>query len=154
MHHFRHFYHGWKRGRAYAYAGASTRSPFNMESRGHHRRGSSSFGVRRPLRYLTYQLDLDDGQMRKVAAILNRLKTEQEQAEVDHRRTVGVLAEFITQDDEPLDESLKVALTPRVDSAKRLRDETMRAVRELHALLDAQQRERLAELLDSGTVAL
>ena len=33
------------------------------------------FGVRRPLRHLTWKLDLTEGQIRELAGVLDRLKT-------------------------------------------------------------------------------
>src|SRR5438477_3399678 len=44
------------------------------------------FGVRRPLRFLAYKLELDDRQVPELARILDDLKTERAQAEVDRRR--------------------------------------------------------------------
>ena len=44
------------------------------------------FGVRRPLRFLAYKLDLDEAQTAELAAILDDLKTERAQAAVDQRR--------------------------------------------------------------------
>ena len=53
---------------------AHTTKPHKLESRWHSSHGSS-FGVRRPLRYLSHKLDLDDSQTRRLAAVLNQLKT-------------------------------------------------------------------------------
>src|SRR5262245_788574 len=47
-----------------------------------------AFGVRRPLRYLAYKLDLREEQTNELARILAELKTERAQAEVDERRTL------------------------------------------------------------------
>src|SRR5262249_11994363 len=38
-----------------------------------------SFGVRRPLRFLAFKLELDEGQVTELAKILNDLKTERAQ---------------------------------------------------------------------------
>ena len=62
----------------------------------HHEEGDrfearSGFGVRRPLRFLAYKLDLNEKQVTELARILDELKTERAQAEVDDRRA---LAEF------------------------------------------------------------
>lgn len=152
MHHFKHFRHSWCRSRAMAYA--ATPEPLHMETRGHHRHGgSASFGVRRPLRYLSYQLDLDDSQTRKVAGILNRLKTEREQAALDQKRTVSSLADLLTGE-EPLDEELRTALEPRLKSAERLQREVGNAIKEMYRVLDQDQRLRLADLLTSGSIAI
>ena len=48
--------------------------------------GFGGFGVRRPLRFLAWRLQLDDAQVTTLAAILNELKTERAQAAVDDRR--------------------------------------------------------------------
>ena len=53
--------------------------------------GRSGFGVRRPLRFLRHKLDLDEKQITELVRILDELKTERAQAEVDDRRA---LAEF------------------------------------------------------------
>src|SRR5580700_7817290 len=41
--------------------------------------GGGSFGVRRPLRFLAYKLELDQDQITELAAILAELKTERAQ---------------------------------------------------------------------------
>ncbi len=51
------------------------------------------FGIRRPLRFLAYKLGLDEGQVAALARVLDELKTERAQAEVDRRRTVAAFAE-------------------------------------------------------------
>ena len=62
------------------------------ESRWHHRGGGGrDFGVRRPLRFLAFKLDLSEPQTRRMAAILNQLKAEREQAQLDEKRTVSAL---------------------------------------------------------------
>src|SRR5689334_76642 len=57
--------------------------------------GSSGFGVRRPLRFLAHKLELDEKQVAEFARIINELKTERAQAEVDRRRTVTALADAV-----------------------------------------------------------
>lgn len=152
MTYFTYMHRPWPCGPRLAFAGAFY--PNRCESRAHRPYGGhASFGVRRPLRYLTYHLDLDASQSRKVAAILNRLKTEREQAALDERRTVATLADLMTGD-APATEQLDAALRPRLDSADRLRREIARAVRELYDALDADQRERLADLMRSGTITV
>ncbi len=184
MHHLRRicrpfsrsFSHSWKGSHAYAYGGGQAcgnteasrhgrSSAFGehrrgrygslaMESRGHHRHSSAAnFGVRRPLRYLSYQLDLDEAQARKVASILNRLKTEQEQAALDHKRTVAAVADLIAGA-EPLEQELTIALAPRKQSEDRMQQEVRSAIQALHAVLDQDQRERLADLMLAGSFTL
>src|SRR5437868_3961093 len=60
--------------------------------------GGGSFGVRRPLRFLTHKLDLDDRQIAELARILDELKTERAQAEVDRRRSLTAFADALTGD--------------------------------------------------------
>jgi len=155
MHHFKHIHCAWKRHHTRSLAFATPHESFRVESRGHHHHagGSANFGVRRPLRYLSHQLDLDESQTRKVAGILNRLKTEQEQAALDTKRTTQALAELMSGE-APLAEELKVALAPRMHSAQRLQDELAHAIQALHAALDAGQCDRFADLLNSGSIVL
>jgi len=54
-----------------------------------------SFGVRRPLRFLAWKLELDEAQVAELAKILDELKTERAQAAVDARRTVAAFADAI-----------------------------------------------------------
>lgn len=152
MTYFRYSRYAWACAPALAYAAASF--PNYCETREHRRQGGrASFGVRRPLRYLGYHLDLDESQMRRVAAILNGLKTEREQAELDERRTVAAVADLMTGE-APLPEELKAALAPRLDSAERLQREVQRAIQALYEALDADQRELFADLLRSGTISI
>src|SRR5262245_562614 len=60
--------------------------------------GIGGFGVRRPLRFLAHKLDLDDRQVAELARILDELKTERAQAEVDRRRTVSAFADALSGD--------------------------------------------------------
>ncbi len=53
------------------------------------------FGVRRPLRFLAFKLELDEPQVTELAAILSELKTERAQSSVDQRRTTASLAEAV-----------------------------------------------------------
>src|SRR5438067_5139775 len=87
-------------------------------------RGGSSeggFGVRRPLRFLAYKLELDDRQVAELARILDELKTERAQAEVDRRRSLAAFADALTGD---AFDAAKAAEAGglRVQSAERLRE--------------------------------
>src|SRR5579883_3344634 len=53
------------------------------------------YGVRRPLRFLAYKLELRESQVGELARILNHLKTERAQAAVDYRRTTAALADAL-----------------------------------------------------------
>src|SRR4051794_6796556 len=55
--------------------------------------GSGAFGVRRPLRFLAFKLNLSEDQVAELAKILDELKTERAQAAVDDRRTVAAFAD-------------------------------------------------------------
>lgn len=135
--------------RRYAYATAQSNQPF-FESR-QYRRGT--FGVRRPLRYLSYQLDLDEAQRRRIAAALDRLKMEREQGKLDKKKTVSDLADLVTRENVSVDE-LRKALAPRLESTENLQMAIARAVQEIVAVLDADQREEFAHLLRSGVLNL
>ncbi|HSD11614.1 MAG TPA: Spy/CpxP family protein refolding chaperone [Candidatus Binatia bacterium] len=112
-----------------------------------------AFGVRRPLRYLAFKLDLDERQVGELAKILSELKTERAQAEVDSRRTLSAFADAVAG--EQFDENrAKEGGTLRVGSAERLRDAVIRALGKIHAILDAEQRERLAYLIRTGTLTV
>ena len=111
------------------------------------------FGVRRPLRFLAYKLDLNDKQVAELARILDELKTERAQAEVDRRRTVSALADAVageTFDGAKAGEGAKL----RVASAERLRDAVMKALQQIHAMLEGEQRGKLAYLIRTGTLLI
>jgi Spy/CpxP family protein refolding chaperone len=115
--------------------------------------GSGAFGVRRPLRFLAYKLDLDEKQVGELARVLDVLKTERAQAEVDRRRTVSALADAVagdTFDEAKAGEGAKL----RVSSAERLRDAVVKALQEIHAILQPEQRAKLAYLIRTGTLSI
>jgi Spy/CpxP family protein refolding chaperone len=115
--------------------------------------GGGSFGVRRPLRFLSQKLDLDDKQVEELAHILSELKTERAQAAVDFRRTVAGLADAIAA--ETFDEAkASVAAGERVKSAERLRDAVVKAIGRIHALLRKEQRSRMAYLIRTGALTV
>lgn len=115
--------------------------------------GGGSFGVRRPLRFLAYKLELDERQVADLARILDELKTERAQAEVDRRRTLTAFADALGA--ETFDEArAKEAGALRVATAERLRDAVTKALGKIHALLEADQRERLAYLIRTGALAI
>src|SRR5437763_9251319 len=84
------------------------------------------FGVRRPLRFLAHKLDLDDRQVAELARILDELKTERAQAEVDRRRSLTAFADALTGDafDAP---KAAEAGGLRVKTAERLREALLEA---------------------------
>ncbi len=134
----------------FAYAANHSYKP-HYESRWHHR-GGRNFGVRRPLRYLAHRLDLDDSQTRKMASILNQLKTEREQAELDEKRTVAGMANLLADGTPTLDE-IREVLSGRVKSAEHLQEETAKAVVAISNFLDDDQRDEFVNLLLTGAVS-
>jgi Spy/CpxP family protein refolding chaperone len=115
--------------------------------------GGGAFGVRRPLRFLAYKLELDERQVAGLARVLDELKTERAQGEVDRRRSLTAFADSIGA--EAFDEArAKEAGALRVATAERLRDAVTKALGQIHALLDADQRERFAYLIRTGALAI
>lgn len=111
------------------------------------------FGVRRPLRFLAYKLGLSDTQMAELARILGELKTERAQAAVDEQRSLAAFADAMTGgsfDAARADEGSK----QRAEAEERLRKAVLKALSELHQLLDAEQRKQFAYLVRTGVVAL
>ena len=115
--------------------------------------GGGAFGVRRPLRFLAYKLELDERQVSELARILDELKTERAQAEVDRRRSLSAFADAVAGDTFD-DAKAKQAANQRVATAERLRDAVTGALGRLHTLLDKDQRERLAYLIRTGVLTL
>lgn len=163
------FMHWWReaqrqanKGSCYAHAGCGPGG-----AHGEHRRhsneeheayvamedGGGSFGVRRPLRFMAHKLELREEQVAELAAILDELKTERAQAAVDHRRSVGTIADSLAG--EAFDEgAASEAAASRVKSAERLREAVVRCLKRTHAMLDADQRKQLAYLLRSGQLTI
>ncbi len=136
----------WQR----AYAGHS--SHYKYESRWHSHRGSS-FGVRRPLRHLSHRLDLDDSQIRRMASVLNQLKTEREQADIDEKRSIAAIADLLSEGTPTLDEC-RETLSSRLTTAKQLNEETAKAMVAISDLLDDDQRLEFTNLLLTGGFTL
>jgi Spy/CpxP family protein refolding chaperone len=111
------------------------------------------FGVRRPLRFLAFKLELEEEQVEQLAAILSELKTERAQASVDLRRTTTALADAVGGDS--FDEAkVKTATEERVKSDERVQAAVARALARIHALLKAPQRAKLAYLLRTGALSI
>lgn len=110
-------------------------------------------GVRRPLRFLAWKLQLDEAQMKQVATLLDQLKIERAQAEVDDRRAVSLLAE--ASEGETFDRAkADEAAALRTKSAQLVQKKVVESVERLHALLSPEQRGRLAYLLRTGTLVM
>ena len=111
------------------------------------------FGVRRPLRFLAFKLELDEAQVTELAAVLSELKTERAQAAVDQRRTTSSLAEAVTGD--TFDEArAKAAADERTKSTERVQAAVVGALARIHALLKPEQRVKLAYLLRTGALSI
>ena len=146
-------YQCWHGRPAYAYS-LHFSSPYESRRHGHgHSRRGSDFGVRRPLRYMRYQLDLDESQTRRVAAVLNRLKLEREQGQLDEKRCVAAIADLVAVGS-PTQEEVKVALAARVTNAERLQNEVALVVREICEILDDDQREVFSDMLRTGSISI
>jgi Spy/CpxP family protein refolding chaperone len=115
--------------------------------------GGGAFGVRRPLRFLTYKLDLSEEQVAELARILTELKTERAQAAVDYRRTTASLADALGGDAFDQDRAAQ-ATSERVKSAERLREAVLRALGQIHKVLNTEQRGRFAYLLRTGALSI
>jgi Spy/CpxP family protein refolding chaperone len=140
-------WHAYGRGRG---EGFGHGQGFGMHGGGHGDEGAA-FGVRRPLRFLAYRLELDAKQTTELARILDDLKTERAQVAVDERRVVSAFADALAG--ETLDSArLAEAAAARVRGAERLRDAVVTAFGRIHALLGAEQRQKLAFLVRTGAV--
>jgi Spy/CpxP family protein refolding chaperone len=115
--------------------------------------GGGAFGVRRPLRFLAYKLQLEESQVSELARILDEIKTERAQAAVDHRRALSTFADAI--EGEAFDENkANAGAALRLQSAERFRSAVLTALENLHKLLDPQQRVRLAYLIRTGVLSI
>jgi Spy/CpxP family protein refolding chaperone len=109
--------------------------------------------VRRPLRFLAYKLELDERQVAELAMVLDTVKTERAQAEVDQRRTTAAYADLLSA--ETFDEAAATKVTDeRVQSARHLQTAVQASLAKIHALLQPEQRRRLTYLLRTGALRL
>lgn len=115
--------------------------------------GFGGFGVRRPLRFLADRLGLDERQMATLARILDDLKTERAQAEVDRRRTLAAFADALGPDAFDAAKAAEAGEL-RVASAGRVREAVIKALRDIHAVLNPDQRQRLAYFIRTGTLTV
>jgi Spy/CpxP family protein refolding chaperone len=112
-----------------------------------------AFGVRRPLRFLAWKLELEEPQVGELGAILDELKTERAQAAVDDRRATSALADALAAD--PLDEARVSSLTAdRVKTAERVQGAVRKALVKIHKALDPEQRKRFAHLVRTGAIGI
>jgi Spy/CpxP family protein refolding chaperone len=115
--------------------------------------GRYGFGVRRPLRFLAHKLDLDEKQITELARILDELKTERAQAEVDDRRSLAEFADAVAGDSFDVSKASNAG-DRRVQSTTRVRDTLIRALQQIHALLNPEQRQRMAYLIRTGVLTV
>ncbi len=125
-------------------------SPMGFE-RGRER--GEQFGVRRPLRFLAHKLELDDQQIAELARILDELKIERAQIEVDDRRSLSEFADALSGENFDAAKATSGG-ERRVASAVRLRETLIRSLQQIHAMLRPDQRGRLAYLIRAGVLAL
>jgi Spy/CpxP family protein refolding chaperone len=110
------------------------------------------WGVRRPLRFLAHKLDLEQKQIAELARILDELKIERAQAEVDDRRARAEFADAILGATFDTDKA-GAAGDRRVQSAAKLREALTRTLAAIHAVLSPEQRERFAYLVRTGVLS-
>lgn len=111
------------------------------------------FGIRRPLRHLTWKLDLDEDQVREMADVLARLKNSRAQARVDRDGSVNDLAQAFGS--EGFDEEKATeAIERRKTSVGGQEDSVLEALHRIHEILDADQRAEFAYQLRSGSIEL
>jgi Spy/CpxP family protein refolding chaperone len=143
-------------GPEFAYAGHAGR--FARGMRFEHRGGDSDdffgagLGVRRPLRFLAWRLDLTEEQTAALARILERLKLERAQAALDVRRAASALADALEGDFTRA--AADAASEQRAAATRRVQDAVAKALEELHALFEPEQRRELAELIRSGGIRI
>lgn len=111
------------------------------------------FGVRRPLRFLAHKLDLDEQQILQLARILDELKTERAQAAVDERRTLTEFADSLGAEQFDATKA-SAARDRRGESTKRLNQTLVNSLQQIHAILNPEQRQRLAHLIRAGILAV
>jgi Spy/CpxP family protein refolding chaperone len=115
--------------------------------------GTGSFGGRRPLRYLSYQLDLDESQRRQIAAALDSVKIEREQVALDEKKVLSELADLVDAggtDGGLSTDTLKETLSARVRSSEHLQKRTAKALKQIIEVLDPDQRQEFAYLIRTG----
>ncbi len=111
------------------------------------------FGVRRPLRFLAWRLQLDETQVTEFAKILSDLKTERAQGEVDDRRSLTAFADAVAGQSFDAAKA-QAAADERVKSLERIQTQVVRALERIHALLQPEQREKFAYLIRTGALVM
>jgi Spy/CpxP family protein refolding chaperone len=102
---------------------------------------------------LVHKLELDERQATQVAKILEDLKIERAQAEVDDRRATASFADAV--EGESFDAAAaEAAAKRRAETAERLGAGVQKALGQMHAVLSGEQRETLAFLIRGGALGL
>jgi Spy/CpxP family protein refolding chaperone len=97
-------------------------------------------------------LDLEQAQIAALVEILDDIKTERAQAEVDQRRSHKLMAEaFKAESFDP--DKIKNATEQRVTSERRIQETIAAALERLFELLTPEQRAELAHLLRTGALS-
>ena len=92
-------------------------------------------------------------QIAELARILDDLKIERAQVEVDDRRTLSEFADALGS--ETFDTAkASVGGERRVASAARLREVLIKSLQQIHAMLKPEQRTRLSYLIRTGVLSL
>ena len=112
----------------------------------------AGLGARRPLRFLAWRLELTREQTSSLACVLERLKLERAQAALDLRRAAAELADAF--EGEFARAQAEAAGEQRGAATRRVQDAVAKALEELHALLDPEQRRDLAELIRTGAIRI
>ncbi len=115
--------------------------------------GGGPFGVRRPLRFMAHKLGLRDEQVAELAALLDELKTERAQADVDYRRALGAFAEALSSSTFDAKRATE-ATEARIKASERVQRAVLKTLEKTHALLDDEQRKRLGYLLRTGVLTI
>jgi len=102
---------------------------------------------------MAWKLGLEESQVVQLATILNELKTERAQADVDDRRALSLLADAAQGETFDRDKAAE-ATRLRTQSAERVQQKVVDSLARIHALLDAEQRGRIAYLLRTGTLVM
>ncbi len=110
----------------------------------------AGLGVRRPLRFLAWRLELTEEQTSSLARILEHLKLERAQVALDLRRAAAALADAF--EGEFAHAQAEAAAEQRTGAARRSQEAMAKALEALHALLEPEQRRALAELIRTGGI--
>jgi len=98
-------------------------------------------------------VNLDDKQVPALGRIVEKIRVEREQAAVDLRRAGGEYADALESHGYQ-DDPVVVATRRRVVAATSVQEVVTRSLRELHDLLDAEQRAEFPSLIRTGAVKL